>query len=108
MEPLTIIGYIAAALVVAIPIAYNYSKKLALALSFIYELLNVVSSFMKGDLDHEFTPEEKIDLADQVIPLCRRIHDNINIDAILNFKRSWSGGYFNNPQITNLYIKSLI
>ena len=86
MEPITAIGYIIAALVVAIPLAYNYSKKLALVMQVIYELLNIVSSFMKGDLDHEFTPEEKIDLADKVIPLCRRIHDNVNINAILNFK----------------------
>ena len=46
------------------------------------------STFLKGDIDHEFTPEEKIALADAVIPLCCRIHDNVNIDAILNFKKN--------------------
>ena len=87
MEPLTIIGYILSALIVAIPLAYNYSKKLALAMSFVYDLLNIISVYMNGDVDHVWTPEEKIALADAVIPLGIKINDNVSIDAVLNYKK---------------------
>jgi hypothetical protein len=87
MEPITIIGYILSALIVGIPLVYTYSKKLGLALSFIYEFLNIISSYMNGDLDHEFTDSEKLALADSVIALGKRIDENLDIDAILNFKK---------------------
>jgi hypothetical protein len=86
MDPLTIVGYIISILIVAVPIAYTYSKKLGLALSIIYELMNVVSSYMNGDIDHVFTDAEKIDLADKVIVVAKRINDNVKIDAVLNYK----------------------
>lgn len=40
---------------------------------------------MKGDLDHEWTDEEKIDLADKVIVLGKRLDADIDLDAVLNF-----------------------
>lgn len=85
MEPLTIIGYIIAALVVVVPVAYNYSRKLGIALEIIYQIMNIVSSYMKGDIDHEFTTEEKLDLADKVIALCKNVDQRVDIDAVLNF-----------------------
>lgn len=87
MDPITILSYILSILVVAIPLAYNYSKKLALAMSFIYETLNIISTYMNGDVDHEFTVDEKIALADTVIALGRRIDSCVDIDAVLNYKK---------------------
>lgn len=88
MEPLTILTYVLSILVVAIPIFYTYSKKLAYAMTYLYELLNIISSYMKGDLDHEFTDEEKIDLADKVIVLGRRLDADIDLDAVLNYVKN--------------------
>ena len=85
MEPITIVTYILSILVVAIPIFYTYSKKLAYAMTYLYEMLNIISSYMKGDTDHEFTVEEKLDLADKVIVLGKRLDADIDLDAVLNF-----------------------
>ena len=85
MDPITIVTYALSILVVAIPIFYTYSKKLAYAMTYLYELLNIMSSYMKGDLDHEWTDEEKIDLADKVIVLGKRLDADIDLDAVLNF-----------------------
>jgi hypothetical protein len=85
MDPITIVTYALSILVVAIPIFYTYSKKLAYAMTYLYELLNIMSSYMKGDTDHEFTDEEKIDLADKVIVLGKRLDADIDLDAVLNF-----------------------
>ena len=85
MEIITIVTYILSILVVAIPIFYTYSKKLAYAMTYLYELLNIISSYMKGDIDHEFTDEEKLDLADKVIILGKRLDADVDLDAILNF-----------------------
>ena len=85
MEIITIVTYILSILVVAIPIFYTYSKKLAYAMTYLYELLNIISSYMHGDLDHEFTVEEKLELADRVIVLGRRLDADIDLDAVLNF-----------------------
>lgn len=85
MEPITIVTYILSILVVAIPIFYTYSKKLAYAMTYLYEMLNIMSSYMKGALDHEWTDEEKIDLADKVIVLGKRLDADIDLDAVLNF-----------------------
>ena len=85
MEPITIVTYILSILVVAIPIFYTYSKKLAYAMTYLYEMLNIISSYMHGDLDHEFTVEEKLELADRVIVLGRRLDADIDLDAVLNF-----------------------
>ena len=85
MEIITIVTYILSILVVAIPIFYTYSKKLAYAMTYLYEMLNIISSYMHGDLDHEFTVEEKLELADRVIVLGRRLDADIDLDAVLNF-----------------------
>lgn len=85
MDPITIVTYALSILVVAIPIFYTYSKKLAYAMTYLYEMLNIISSYMKGDLDHEFTDEEKLELADRVIVLGRRLDADIDLDAVLNF-----------------------
>ena len=85
MEIITIVTYALSILVFAIPIFYTYSKKLAYAMTYLYEFLNIISSYMKGDLDHEFTDEEKIDLADKVIVLGKRLDADIDLDAMLNF-----------------------
>lgn len=85
MDPITIVTYALSILVVAIPIFYTYSKRLAYAMTYLYELLNIMSSYMKGDLDHEWTDEEKIDLADKVIVLGKRLDADIDLDAVLNF-----------------------
>ena len=85
MEIITIVTYVLSILVVAIPIFYTYSKKLAYAMTYLYELLNIISSYMHGDLDHEFTDEEKLELADRVIVLGRRLDADIDLDAVLNF-----------------------
>ena len=85
MEIITIVTYILSILVVAIPIFYTYSRKLAYAMTYLYESLNIISSYMKGDLDHEFTDEEKLDLADKVITLGKRLDADIDLDAVLNF-----------------------
>ncbi len=85
MDPITIVTYALSILVVAIPIFYTYSKKLAYAMTYLYEMLNIMSSYMKGDLDHEWTDEEKIDLADKVIVLGKRLDADIDLDAVLNF-----------------------
>jgi len=87
MDPITILSYILTVLIVAIPIALNYSRKLALAMSFLYDILNIISTYMRGDIDHEFTPEEKLALADTVIALGIRIHENTGVDAILNYRK---------------------
>lgn len=85
MDPITIVTYALSILVVAIPIFYTYSKRLAYAMTYLYELLNIMSSYMKGDTDHEFTVEEKLDLADKVIVLGKRLDADIDLDAVLNF-----------------------
>ena len=85
MDPITIIGYIIAVLVVVLPTAYAYSRKLGLAMTYIYQLLNIISSYLKGDLDHEWTDDEKLKLADDVITLGHQINNDVNINAVLNF-----------------------
>ena len=85
MEIITIVTYILSILVVAIPIFYTYSKKLAYAMTYLYEFLNIISSYMNGDIDHTFTDEEKLDLADKVITLGKRLDADVDLDAILNF-----------------------
>ena len=85
MEPLTVITYVLSILVVAIPIFYTYSKKLAYAMTYLYEMLNIISSYMNGDIDHKWTNEEKLDLADKVIVLGKRLDADIDLDAVLNF-----------------------
>ena len=87
MDPLTIIGYIISILVVAVPIAYTYSKKLGIALSIIYRLMNTVSTFMQGDLDHVWTDTEYATLGKSIVELTTEVHNNTSIDAVLNFKK---------------------
>lgn len=86
MDPLTIIGYIISILVVAVPLAYTYSKKLGVALSIIYRLMNTVSTFMQGNLDHEWTDTEYAALGKSIVELTTEVHNNTGIDAVLNYK----------------------
>ena len=88
MEIITILGYIVAMLIAAIPIAYKYSTALARAMTYLYKLLNIISVYMKGNTDHTFTDAEKLALADQVIELGKEIDADPNVDAILNFIKS--------------------
>lgn len=85
MEPFTILTYLMALLLGVIPTMYGYSKKLGIAMTIVYDLMNVTSEFMRGNADHEFTDAEKIALADAVIKLTKDVDANVDVDAILNY-----------------------
>jgi hypothetical protein len=50
-------------------------------------MMNITSVYMAGNADHAFTDVEKIALADAIITLAKDVDANVNIDAVLNFKK---------------------
>jgi len=81
MDPITILTFIIGALVAAIPIAYNYSKKLALALAYIQMVLNVINKILQGNLDHVWTDAECAEVGKAVVPIALKINDDLGVNA---------------------------
>jgi hypothetical protein len=87
MEIIELVGYLIAIMVGALPIAYTYSKKLGDAMDIIYKIMNTVSVYLQGNLDHEWTEMEYAALGKSVVAISKSVDQSGAVDAVLNFKK---------------------
>ena len=80
VDPISIITLAIGVLGTAATLIYTYNRKISIALTYIAALCEIINLYMKGNLDHVWTDEEKLALADKVIALGYRIENDTGIE----------------------------